>query len=143
MVISRTLGGNINPGDFLLAHKDRNNNSIVVVCQVQQVIYPECLKALWWVESDNAAPLCPDAFPNLLSSRIKELFADSVSVIHIDDAVDVIFVFKANILESILTDVAGMSHVFFHKRCKPFGIQLFRYRELSLPYLVFFNNRER
>jgi hypothetical protein len=113
MVISRTLGGNINPGDFLLAHKDCNNNSIVVVCQVRQVIYPECLKVLWWVESDNAAPLCPDAFPNLLSSRIKELFADSVSVIHIDDAVDVAFVFEANILESILTDVAGMSHVFF------------------------------
>jgi hypothetical protein len=114
MATSRILKANINPGDFFSAHRDCSSNEIMVICQVRQLIYPQNLEVLWWVESDKEPALCPDSFPNLLRSRVRELVADTASVIHFDDAVDVAFVFRAEAVENMWTDLSGM-RIFFYK----------------------------
>ncbi len=104
------LGGYIVPGDFIFARK---RNDMAGVCQVQIITSPQNIRVVWWVESDVAPPLCPDVYPNLLRSNFTELFAEDASFITFEDVIDLAFIFRAEVLENVWTDLAGMSRVFF------------------------------
>ncbi len=118
MVLIRSLGADILPGDFLLAHRNQVYSSLPVVCQVKKELSPHHLEVVWWVESSTAPPLCPETFENLHRCRGREVFEDlsSMTSLHHDDVADIAFVFTADLLEHFWIDVAGMNHVFFTRQ---------------------------
>jgi hypothetical protein len=126
MVVIRTLGADILPGDFLLAQRNQSAPLSLAVCQVKRFLSPHQLEVVWWIEPAVATPLCPEKFENLLKCRVQELSKDVSSVICHDDVMDIAFVFSADILEELWVDVAGMTCVFF-TRCenhRPFSPEI-------------------
>jgi hypothetical protein len=110
MPVISNLGADIIAGDFLTSRK---GSGAMAVCQVVNFIFPHSLKVVWWEEPDNAPPLDPLLFPNLQRSQFVELAPGDSSTILSNDVHDIAFVFRAETLEHIWTDLAGMSRVFF------------------------------
>ena len=110
MPVINNLGADIIAGDFIFSCKD---TGATAVCQVQHFIFPESLKVVWWEEPDNALPLDPRLFPNLQRSHFVELVPQASSIILCNNILDLAFVFRAEVMENMWTDLAGMSRVFF------------------------------
>jgi hypothetical protein len=106
---TNNLGADIVPGDFHFSWKD---TGATAVCQVQRFIFPQSLEVVWWEEPYSCSPLNPKIFPNLLRSRLIELSPKNSSIILCNDVLDILFIFKAEVIEHIWTDLAGMTRVF-------------------------------
>jgi hypothetical protein len=104
------------------------------------IVLPESLEGEWWKEKMNSLPICPNAYQNIVRSRLRELSpaeSGTCSVIHCNDVVDVAFVFSAEVLEHMWTDLAGMTKVFFTRILNhiPFSLTITK----SYPSCIWFS----
>jgi len=116
MVVIASLGAELLPGDFILAHCNELTFESMAVCQLIDVILPSSLEVLWWIPPVQAQPLCPNRFVNLLKCKVVELSPSTSSVINNDNVVEVAFVFSAEMLEEMWVNCAGMTQVFFTRQ---------------------------
>jgi hypothetical protein len=125
MVVAAALGADIVPGDFIVAKRHDSSN---VVCNVRRVVLPHSLEVVWWRETNKAPSVCPNLYQNVVRSRVREIYADesATSVIPCESIVDIAFVFSAEVLEHIWTDVGGMTRVFFTRTMNhiPFSLNV-------------------
>ncbi len=84
MVVIASLGAELLPGDFILAHCNELTFESMAVCQLIDVILPSSLEVLWWIPPVQAQPLCPNRFVNLLKCKVVELSPSTSSVINND-----------------------------------------------------------
>jgi hypothetical protein len=137
MVVVASLGADIVPGDFVVAKKHSSSNG---VCRVRCIVLPKSFEVEWWKEKMNSPPICPTAYQNIIRSRLRELSPaeSATSVIHSNDVVDVAFVFSAEVLENMWTDLAGMTKVFFYENTEsyyPFSLTITK----SYPSRIWFS----
>lgn len=126
MIFVDSLQALIVVGDFLLASKNISGEiREFSVCRVCEVVPPRQLRVTWWYMSEHSffsgesiekAPLLDcGVFWKLLNCKIKEVFEvkSSLDFIDKDSIEDIAFVFRADILEHVLVNCAGMRNVFF------------------------------
>ncbi len=107
------------PGYFIAACVDNH----LAVYEVRHFINIQSLEVLRWLELDAAWPICPRMLENLRRPRVKEIVADTTSIIEKDGVIDLAFAFWVDVLENYWNGVAGLTR-FFYKINRPSIAQL-------------------